>query len=133
MLPFLNIATILAVLHNECAVPVVCDVVSTFVKIGAISSAHSLRIYVQILSGPFAVLGSRFFSNCCTPLTSNVSSLIPGAGGVRRHGILVRSSFVKILSYCLLRASAFSIPAVISLPSTLSTGIPVVSLRFVLT
>ena len=114
-------------------VPVVSDVVNIFVKIGAISSAHSLRIYVEILSGPFAFLGSRFFINFCTPLTSNVSSLIRGAGGVRRHGILVRSSFVKILSYCLLSASAFSLPAVISLPSTLSTGIPVVSLRFVLT
>ena len=70
-------------------VPVVSDVVNIFVKIGAISSAHSLRIYVEILSGPFAFLGSRFFSNFCTPLTSNVSSLIRGAGGVRRHGILV--------------------------------------------
>ena len=95
-------------------VPVVSDVVNIFVKIGAISSIHSLRIYVEILSGPFPFLGSRFFSNFCTPLTSNVSSLMCGAGGVRRHGILVRSSFVKILSYCLLSASAFSLPAVIS-------------------
>ena len=85
---------------------------------------------MEILSGPFAFFGSRFFSNFCTPLTSNISSLIRGAGGVGRHGILVRSSFVKILSYCLLTASAFfSLPVVISLPSTL----PVVSLRFVLT
>ena len=79
---------------------------------------------------------SRFFSTFCTPLTSNVNSLMRGAGGVRRHDnniILVRSSIVNILSYCLLSASAFSLPAVISLPSTLSTGIPVVSLRFVLT
>ena len=133
MLPLLKIATILAVLHKEGVVPIVRDVVNISVKIGAISPAHSLRIYVEILSGPFAFLGSRFFSNFCTPLTSNVSSLIRGASGVRRHGILVRSSFVKILSYCLLSASAFSLPAVISLPSTLSTGIPVVSLRFVLT
>ena len=114
-------------------VPVVSDVVNIFVNIVAITSAHSLRIYVEILSRPFAFLGSMFFSNFCTPLTSNVSSLIRGAGGVRRHGILVRSSFVKILSYCLLSASAFSLPAVICLPSTLSTGIAVVSLRFVLT
>ena len=35
------------------------------------------------------------------------SSLIRGAGGVRRHGILVRPSFVKILSYSLLSTSAF--------------------------
>ena len=86
-----------------------------------------------ILSGPFAFLWSRFFSNFCTPLTSNVSSLIRGATGARRHGILVRSSFVKILSYCLLSASAFSLPAVISLAPTLSMGIPVVSHSFVLT
>ena len=55
-------------------VPVVRDVVNIFVKIGAISSTHSLRIYdnkyVDILSGTFAFLGSRFFSNFCTPLTS---------------------------------------------------------------
>ena len=63
-------------------VPVVSDVLNIFVRIGAISSAHSLRIYVEILSGPFAFLGSRFFSNFCTPLTSNVISLIRGAGGV---------------------------------------------------
>ena len=67
------------------------------------------------------------------PLTSNASSLMRGAGGVRRHGISVRSSFVKILSYCSLSASAFSLPVVISLPSTLSTGIPVMSLRLDLT
>ena len=47
------------------------------------------------------------------PLTSNASSLMRGAGGVRRHGISVRSSFVKILSYCSLSASAFSLPVVI--------------------
>ena len=95
------------------------------------------RDNAEIVSGPFAFLGSRLFSNFCTPLTYNVSSLIRGAGGVRigigPYGILVRSSFVKILSYCLLSASAFSLPAVISLPSSLSTGIPVVSLCFVLT
>ena len=56
--PFLKIATIFAVLHNEGVVSVVSDVVNVFVKIGAISSAHSLRIYVEILSGPFAFLGS---------------------------------------------------------------------------
>ena len=72
LLPFLRIATILAVLHNEGVVPVVSDVVNIFVKIRAISSAHSLRIYVDILSGPFAFLGSRIFSNFCTPLTYNV-------------------------------------------------------------
>ena len=72
---------------------------------------------MDILSGPFAFLGSRFFSNFCTPLICNVSSVMRGAGGVRRHGISVRSSFVKILSYCLLSASAFSLPVVISLPS----------------
>ena len=88
-------------------VPVASDVVNIFVKIGAISSAHSLRIYVEISSGPFAFLGSRFFSNFCTPLTSNVSSLMRGAGGVRRHGISVISSFVKILSYCLLSDPPF--------------------------
>ena len=44
----------LAVLHNEGVVPVASDVVNIFVKIGAISSAHSLRIYVEIISGPFA-------------------------------------------------------------------------------
>ena len=104
MLPFLNIATILAVIHNEGVVPVVSDVVNIFVKIGAISFAHSLRIYLEILSGPFGFVWSRFFSNFFTPLTSNVSSLIRGAGGVRRHGILVTSSFVNILSYCLLSA-----------------------------
>ena len=123
----------LAALHSEGVVPVVSDVVNIYVKIGAISSAHSLRIYVEILSGPFAFLGSRLFSNFCTPLTSIVSSLMRGAGGVRGHDILVRSSFVNILSYCLLSASDFSLPVVISLPSTFSTGIPVVSLRFVLT
>ena len=53
-----------------------------------------------------------------------------GAGGVRRHGIYVRSSFVKIMSYCILNASAFSLPVVIYLPSTLSTAIRVMSLRF---
>ena len=98
LLPFLNIATILAVLQNEGVVPVVSDVVNIFVKIGAISSAHSVRKYVEILSGPFAFLGSKFFSNVCTTLIYNVSSLTRGASGVRRHGILVRPSFVKILS-----------------------------------
>ena len=120
-------------MYNEGVVVVVSDVVNIFVKIGAISSAHSQIIYVEILFGSFAILGSRFFSNFCTQLTSNVSYLMRGAGGVRRHGILVRSSLVNTLSYCLRSASAFSLPAVISLPSTLSTGIPVVSLRFVLT
>ena len=82
-------------------VPAVNDVVNIFVKIGAISSTHSLKIYVDILSGPFASLGSRFFSNFCTPLTSNVTSLICGAGGVRRHGIIVCKYNVILFAKCL--------------------------------
>ena len=40
----------------EGVVPVASDVVNIFVKIAAISSAHSLRIiYVEILSGPFHI------------------------------------------------------------------------------
>ncbi len=92
-------------------------------RIGVISCAVSLRILAGSRSGPVALFVLRLSRSLVMPASWKVRSAIGGAREVGLKGMLVRSSLVRTLRNCLLRACALSrsVSAVVS--CVLSVGI----------
>ena len=95
-----NTGVTIASLQSVGTVPVLTDVWNKSDTIGEISSCTSFRKWGEILSGPIALVGSRFFNNFDVP--SGVIRDRPfnlkwggggGGGGVVGYGFLFRSEF----------------------------------------
>ena len=93
--------------------------------------AVSFRILVEILSGPLALVGSRFFNNFSTPFVNRIlaigvispSSLV----GISPGGFSVKTDW-----YCLFSAAAFCLGVDSRLSFSFSVGILLVLLLLLL-
>ena len=93
------------------------------VKKGVISLLHaSFSILVGIWSGPFALVGSSFFSNVQTQFSVILSWSIDGTEEFSSCGVCSRFSSVKMLSYCLLRISALPLLSIMYSPDKFWNG-----------
>ena len=121
--PFLYIAVIFACRQSSGTSPVMSDCLSMMVKKGAISILHaSFSILVGIWSGPFALVGSSFFSNVQTQFSVILSWSIDGTEEFPSCGVCSRFSSVKTLSYCLLRISALPLLSIMYSPDKFWSG-----------